>query len=230
MGNELKVCLAGALCHECMSARRWWKCWQETFCRLQSAPLLSDRPASIGHNLYLLPAQMAQKWPTLNFFDGIYTAELLIYIWYHYTNLKVVKHIITRDASVSVSVSVSVPIRSFSADRVSVRRVWSKSDVVCIVFCVKVKPHKRHKNIIKHHKVFVYYISSVRKPFHSLIRGAYEYLSHIAHRTALYWKLSYYNTFLCNGRLLIVFFVLSYLSYVAALFLCYTFKINVFYF
>ncbi len=122
-----------------------------------------------------LPAQMAQKMTYTEFFWWhIYSRIADIYMISH-TNLKVVQHIITRDASVSVS--VSVPIRSFSADRVSVRRDRSKSDVVCIVFCVKVKPHERHKNIIKHHKVLVHYISSVLRPFHSLIWGAYEYLS-----------------------------------------------------
>ncbi len=49
----------------------------------------------------------------------------------------------TRDAG-----SVAAPIRSFSADRVSVRRDRSKSDVVPILFCVVVKPHEKHK----HHK------------------------------------------------------------------------------
>ncbi len=72
-----------------------------------------------------------------------------------------------RDASIRYSVSVSAPIRSFSADRVSVRRDRSKSDIVRIVFSVIVEPHERHKNIIKHHKVFMHYISSVLKLFHS---------------------------------------------------------------
>ncbi len=59
-------------------------------------------------------------------------------------------------------------LRSFSADRVSVRRDWSKSDAVRILFfIVVVKPHESQKNIIKHHKVFVHYISSVLKLFHS---------------------------------------------------------------
>ncbi len=70
-----------------------------------------------------------------------------------------------------------IPIRSFSADRVSVRRDRSKSNVVRILFCAAVKPHENHINIIKHHKVFVHYISSVLKLFHSLIRGTDEYLS-----------------------------------------------------
>ncbi len=47
-----------------------------------------------------------------------------------------------RDASIRYSVSVSAPIRSFSADRVSERRDRSKSDIVCILFCVIVKPHE----------------------------------------------------------------------------------------
>ncbi len=62
----------------------------------------------------------------------------------------------SRDASIRYSESVSAPIRSFPADRVSVRRDRSKSDVVRILFCVVVKPHESHKNIIKHHKVFVH--------------------------------------------------------------------------
>ncbi len=37
-----------------------------------------------------------------------------------------------RDASIRYSGSVSAQIRSFSADRVSVRRDRSKSDIVCI--------------------------------------------------------------------------------------------------
>ncbi len=73
--------------------------------------------------------------------------------------------------------SVSALIRSFSAVRVSVRRDRSKSDVVRILLCAVVKPHESHKNIIKHHKLFVHYISSVLKLFHSLIRGTDEYLS-----------------------------------------------------
>ncbi len=56
---------------------------------------------------------------------------------------------ITRDASIRYSVSVSAPIRTFSADRVSVRRDRSKSDIVRILFCVIVEPHERHTNIIK---------------------------------------------------------------------------------
>ncbi len=51
----------------------------------------------------------------------------------------------TRDASIRYSVSVSAPIRSFSADRVSERRDRSKSDIVCILFCVIVKPHESTK-------------------------------------------------------------------------------------
>ncbi len=38
-----------------------------------------------------------------------------------------------------------------------------------IIFCVVVKPHGSNKNIIKHHKVFAHYISSVLELFHSLI-------------------------------------------------------------
>ncbi len=75
----------------------------------------------------------------------------------------------TRDASIRYSGSVSAPIRLFSADRVLIRRDGSKSDVVHILFCVVVKTHESHKNIIKRHKVFVHYISSVLKLFHSLI-------------------------------------------------------------
>ncbi len=83
----------------------------------------------------------------------------------------------SRDASIRYSGSVSAPIRSFSADWVSFRRDRSKSDVVRILFCTVVKPHENHINIIKHHKVFVHYISSVLKQFRSLIRGTDEYLS-----------------------------------------------------
>ncbi len=67
----------------------------------------------------------------------------------------------------------------FCRTGVSVRRDWSKSDILCILFCVIVKPHESHKHIIKHHKVFVHYISSVLKPFHSLIWGTDEYLSQV---------------------------------------------------
>ncbi len=83
----------------------------------------------------------------------------------------------TRDASIRYYGSVSAPIRSFSADRVSVRRDRYKSDVVRILFCAVVKPHENHINIIKHHKVFVHYISSVLKLFHNLIRGIDEHLN-----------------------------------------------------
>ncbi len=58
----------------------------------------------------------------------------------------------------------SIRYPSFSADQVSVRRDRSKSDIVCILFCVIVKPHES-TNIIKHHKV------------HSLMLGTDEYLS-----------------------------------------------------
>ncbi len=85
--------------------------------------------------------------------------------------------VISRDALIRYSGSVSAPIRSFSADRVSVRQDRSKSDVVRVLFCAVVKPHENYINIIKHHKVFVHYISSVLELFHSLIRGTDEYLS-----------------------------------------------------
>ncbi len=64
--------------------------------------------------------------------------------------------IITRDASIQYSGSVLAPMWSFSADQVSVRRDRSKSDFVRILFCVIVEPHEMHKNIIKHHKVFMH--------------------------------------------------------------------------
>ncbi len=57
---------------------------------------------------------------------------------------------------------MDAPIRLFSigiatdTDQLSVRRDRSKSHIVLILFCVIVKPHKRHKNIIKHHKVLVH--------------------------------------------------------------------------
>ncbi len=38
-----------------------------------------------------------------------------------------------------------------------------------IIFCVVVKPHGSHTNTIKHHTVFIHYISSVLELFHSLI-------------------------------------------------------------
>ncbi len=53
--------------------------------------------------------------------------------------------IVTRDASIRYSGSVSAPIRSFSADRVSERPDRSKSDILCIIFCVIVKPHESTK-------------------------------------------------------------------------------------
>ncbi len=66
-----------------------------------------------------------------------------------------------RDASILYSGSVSALIRSFSADRVSVRGDRSKFDVVRILFCAVVKPHENHINIIKHHKMFMHYIFQV---------------------------------------------------------------------
>ncbi len=54
-------------------------------------------------------------------------------------------HIYIRDASIRYSGLVSAPIRSFSADRVSERRDRSKSDIVCILFCVIVKAHESTK-------------------------------------------------------------------------------------
>ncbi len=50
-----------------------------------------------------------------------------------------------RDAPIRYSGSVSAPIQSFSADRVSVRRDRSKSDIVHILFCVIVSPHESTK-------------------------------------------------------------------------------------
>jgi len=47
---------------------------------------------------------------------------------------------------------------------VEVKKVMEvKSDIVHILFCVIVKPNKRHKNFLKYHKVFVYCIISVLK-------------------------------------------------------------------
>ncbi len=51
--------------------------------------------------------------------------------------------------------------------------------ILCVYYCVIVKPHKSHKHIIKHHKVFAHYISSVLKPLHSLMWGTDEYLSQV---------------------------------------------------
>ncbi len=53
----------------------------------------------------------------------------------------------------------------FLPDQVLVRRDWSKSDIVRMVFFAIVKPHERHKNIIKHHNVFVRYIPNVLKHY-----------------------------------------------------------------
>ncbi len=69
------------------------------------------------------------------------------------------------------------PILRIFCGSVSIRRDRSNSDVVRILFCVVVKPHESHKNIIKHHKVLVHYILRVLKLFHSLIRGTEEYLN-----------------------------------------------------
>ncbi len=73
----------------------------------------------------------------------------------------------------------------FLPDRVSIRWDRSKSDIVRILFCVIVKPHERHKNIIKHHKVFVHNIPSVLKLFHSLMWGRDEYLSQVQVNSSL---------------------------------------------
>ncbi len=58
---------------------------------------------------------------------------------------EMVRGALYRDASIRYSGSVSAPIRSFSADRVSERGDRSKSDIVCILFCVIVKPHESTK-------------------------------------------------------------------------------------
>ncbi len=88
--------------------------------------------------------------------------------------------VLSRDASIRYWVSVSAPIQSFSADRVSVR--WDPIQIrscafKLIIFCVDVKPHGSHTNTIKHHTVFMHYISSVLELFHSLIWGTDECLS-----------------------------------------------------
>ncbi len=91
------------------------------------------------------------------------------------------KHVVlSRDASIRYWGSVSAPIQSFSADRVSVR--WDPIQIrscafKLIIFSVVVKPHGSHTNTIKHHTVFMHYISSVLELFHSLIWGTDECLS-----------------------------------------------------
>ncbi len=51
--------------------------------------------------------------------------------------------------------------------------------ILCVYYFVIIKPHKSHKRIIKHHKIFVHYISSVLKPLHSLMWGTDEFLSQV---------------------------------------------------
>ncbi len=55
----------------------------------------------------------------------------------------------------------------------------NQNPILCVCYCVIVKPHKSHKHITKHHEVFVHYISSVLKLFHSLIWGTDEYWSQV---------------------------------------------------
>ncbi len=85
--------------------------------------------------------------------------------------------LVTRDASIRYWGSVSAPIQSFSADQLSgqTRPIQIRSCAFkVIIFGVVVKPHGSHKNTIKHHTVFMHYISSVLKLFHSLIWGIDE--------------------------------------------------------
>ncbi len=88
--------------------------------------------------------------------------------------------VLSRDASIQYWGSVSAPIQSFSVDRVSVR--WDPIQIrscafKLIIFSVVVKPHGSHTNTIKHHTVFMHYISSVLELFHSLTWGTDECLS-----------------------------------------------------
>ncbi len=69
--------------------------------------------------------------------------------------------------------------------------------MLCLYYCAVVKPHESHKNIIKHHKVFVHYISSVLKLFHSLIWGTDEYLNNMNNTDELY--ISYAEYWICIG-------------------------------
>ncbi len=71
--------------------------------------------------------------------------ETSVFIWVLVSSSSNSVWDLDRDASIRYSGSVSAPIRSFSADRVSERRDRSKSDIVCILFCVIVKPHESTK-------------------------------------------------------------------------------------
>ncbi len=116
---------------------------------------------------YLRPSQISGSHVTVTvtllcFYDELKGLHRWIIVWYvlvtptslcrihvlkdfpfTFTVLNIQVHI--RDASIRYSGSVSAPIRSFSADRVSERRDRSKSDIVCILFCVIVKPHESTK-------------------------------------------------------------------------------------
>ncbi len=79
---------------------------------------------------------------------------------------QVFQPVLSRDASIRYWGSVSAPNQSFSADWVSgqTRPIQIRSCAFkLIIFCVVVKPHGSHTNTIKHHTVFMHYISSVLK-------------------------------------------------------------------
>ncbi len=82
--------------------------------------------------------------------------------------------ILSRDASIRYS--VSVPILAFSAgsdigQTIPIQIRYCAYTILCYCWA----PWK-HKNIIKHQKVFVHYIPSVLKPLHGLMWGRDEYL------------------------------------------------------
>ncbi len=95
-------------------------------------------------SLQTFPLGLGKNKDYLNNQDGSFT--LFLFSVAHVTLLNSSNCIVlVRDASIRYSGSVSAPIRSFSADRVSERRDRSKSDIVCILFCVIVKPHESTK-------------------------------------------------------------------------------------
>ncbi len=85
--------------------------------------------------------------------------------------------ILSRDASIRYSVSVSAPILAFSngsgiGQTIPIQIRYCAYTILCYCWAPR-----KHKNIIKHQKVFVHYIPSVLKPLHSLMWGRDEYLS-----------------------------------------------------
>ncbi len=97
-----------------------------------------------------------------------------------------------------------------------------------ILFCVVVKPNESHTSIIQFHAL--YFKCSEAVPLFNLSLSCDSVLFQ-AHHSAHGMRF----VPLCIGafsfiirKIIIVFLVLSYLSYSAALLLCYTFKINLF--